>query len=169
MITMIKRKKKRFPPKRFPCTHAHTCMHWGLDQSHSYETLIERIYARARQSQRVSERACISTWFGLVKRLATFKTATCERNQEVHCEKPVSFIFVLFAFAFFSRSVSLSFFRIFCSVALRIDAAVFFVGSSQNATLRSTAVAPMLYIENVSLCFVFHFSSFIWFANRQRS
>lgn len=63
---------------------------------------------------------------GLVKRLTTFKSATCENSQEVHCEKPVSRLFVYICFLLFlllfpslSRSFyfslveSVRFFRLF--------------------------------------------------------
>lgn len=166
MITMIKRKKKRFPPRRFSCTHMHELgigsksLIWDLNWTHICESATKQTGEWARMY--------INLVWSCQK--VSYLQNSDMRTQPRSSLRKTGFVYICFVcICFFSRSVSRSFFRLFCSVALRIDAAVFFVGSSQNATLRSTAVAPMLYIENVSLCFVFHFSSFIWFANRQRS
>lgn len=151
MITMIKRKSV-FHPEDFEHTHE-----LGIG---SNTTSLLCVRERERARARVRLLAHISILLGLVKRLATFKSATCEHSRRSSLRK-TGFVY-LFCLRFFFHSFCQSvFFRLLFSLTL-YDVVDFF-HSFQNAMLQ------IVECNSNATQKMFHFSSFIRFANSQRS
>lgn len=140
---------------------------------HDLNLMCVCVQQKERQRKRVSEYVCMRllahisiSWFGLVKRLATFKSATCEYSQEVHCKKPVLFICFVCSFLLVCslvRSVSQLFPPFFLWLCTMLLLLFFSARLFKMLRFRSMNVIPMLYrnffiMFHVFLSFFFIYS-----------